>query len=27
VIDCVQRIGKFAEPEKLVAPVRAAPKP
>ena len=27
VVDCIQRIGKFADAEKLVGPVRAAPKP
>jgi len=27
VVDCVQRIGKFADAEKLVAKLRAAPKP
>ena len=27
VVDCVQRIGKFADAEKLVLPTKAAPKP
>src|SRR6185312_9999299 len=27
VVDCVLRIGKFADAEKLVSPLRAAPKP